>query len=387
MNAADWRAACALAAFALLPRGATADATPIRAALLFDSEATRVRAGSADCVTRELRHADSAIEWIDEPRIRDAYFPWFEDASYTTEPEAITTVLKSRMGQQRATELGLRYIVFLTSASSATSSRGAIACGGAGQVGGCLGAAALTRTSSLTATVWDFSAGTQAADLAGHGTARDAVIAIGLPLWLPGGQSTKTLACKDLALSIHRVLHGDPDGRLAAVQPPPLDAAELGGAGTADGAATTDAQPAPAPLWPCLAALGAAATPAPRAAPTTASGPPAVAYADWVEWTADVPPAEGAAGAEFGVLTVGPDDLIFEVYGKASGRFRVPLESVSSFELPKADSPAVTVTSLGRCRAVFHVADLDPKVKSRRTTALANLIRERLPRSAAPLPH
>ena len=176
------------------------------AVLLYDDALAGTKAETIDCLGRELHRLDRGLRLLDERRVRDAFFPWFENLSRTIEPADLLPVLRSRMGAERAAELDLRFVVFLASADSEERVAGPIACA-AGQ-SGCLGAGRLNRESALWATVWDFRAARASDELEGHGRSKEALIAILIPIWLPSGPSPRMRACRELAVPLQRALSG-----------------------------------------------------------------------------------------------------------------------------------------------------------------------------------
>ncbi len=144
--------------------------------------------------------------------MRDAFFPWLESTARALAPSEAVPVLLSRMGRERADTLGLRFVVFVSTVDTEERVTGPLGCSRPGNAG-CFGAGLLQRETAISATVWDFRHSSESDPLRGHGAAREAVVALVLPLWLPAGPSPHTLACRDLARPLDRLLHApDPVG-------------------------------------------------------------------------------------------------------------------------------------------------------------------------------
>jgi len=105
--------------------------------------------------------------------------------------------------QQRAQDIEVRYLVVPTHSDNNTSTlRGPFGCGGGPAGAGCLGAGRYTRESALGVVIWDLDRRRVSKELSDTESTNDLVVGLMLPLWIPGGSSTKTRACHSVAHAV-----------------------------------------------------------------------------------------------------------------------------------------------------------------------------------------
>jgi hypothetical protein len=164
----------------------------------------------ADCLTSSLTKQDKQIRIMPEQRARNSFFPWLEESVLSLEPKQVAKLLSDRLIQMRSRETGLRYLVIFTQVSSSSHMHGPFFCGGGYGGAGCLGGASIGRETSIAAIVWDLERGRESQQLSATRRAHDVIVGLGLPLWIPGGMSTKTQACHLMAQKLLQIMH-DPD--------------------------------------------------------------------------------------------------------------------------------------------------------------------------------
>lgn len=152
-----------------------------------------------DCVSSSLSKHDSRIKTMPSQEAKNLLFPWLQESVLSLDPKPVAMLLSNTLLQQRSRESGLRYVVFLTQAHSSSNSYGPFLCGGGYGGAGCLGAARITRETTVSAMVWDLERGRESKDLLTTERAHDLLVGAILPLWIPGGMSTKAHACHTMA--------------------------------------------------------------------------------------------------------------------------------------------------------------------------------------------
>ena len=365
------------------------------AVLLYDAGVNGVSAAAAACVTHELKALDKGIRILSGQEVADAFFPWLEDTSDGFDPDAMLPVLLSRMGHERADALGLRFVIFLVSGDSGSRLQGPMECGAVAPYTGCLGAARLRRQSSLRATLWDFQDSAMADALHGRGQSTDTVVGVGVPLWLPGGRSTKTLACEDLARALNRVLHADPDHQLRRAEPPLAirapayrSTAAAGSNGGSGGAvpracmALHARRSTPGQVDGSAAAHSAESASATYAVPeleSLARGAPPSLRIQWIEQDAERFEIGSSApeSAHAGVLTIDDEQLSLAPDGDVADDLRVPLWAISSVDVFAPDRPWIVLSTDGPCRVVLRASPGNSSIGAARTRALGVAIRKR----------
>jgi hypothetical protein len=169
---------------------------------------------TTQCLRKSIEGLDHGLQIVSEDEVRDAFFPWLE---YDVMSTYAVDALIGHSLQERARQTGVEFVVFPTDAHSGSETKGPFLCGGGYGGAGCLGAAEVQRNSEVTASIWDLRRGARGQSLTGQGHAKDALIGLVLPIWIPGGGSTKVHACHELAGALLEVMHGDPQGRLEPI--------------------------------------------------------------------------------------------------------------------------------------------------------------------------
>lgn len=174
------------------------------------------------CLSKALARVGKDVRIITEEQARDVLFPWLEPGVLSAQSaDTVAGVLAGRMIHERASAADLQFLVLPTAARSNTDMRGPFFCGAAGEGAGCLGVATLKRESAIGATLWDLRRGLQVPSVSGKGRAHDVLIGFVLPVWIPAGPSSKSLACRDMANALAGVIHGDPNALLTPIAAAP----------------------------------------------------------------------------------------------------------------------------------------------------------------------
>lgn len=197
------------------------------------------------CLSKALEVLDDSVQLIPEEQARDAFFPWFEHdvlSKYADDARLVSQLI-----QERARQTDLQFVVLPSIVHTGSARNGLFECGGGYGGAGCLGAAAVQRNSEVTAAIWDLRGRRQARALTGQGRAQDLLIGFVLPLWIPGGGSTKAHACQELGRALLDVMHGDSKARLEPMAGPSAAEPLTDGAITAD--MSSEGAAADAGIW------------------------------------------------------------------------------------------------------------------------------------------
>lgn len=156
------------------------------------------------CVNAEVQKGKSAIAVYPEQQFTDALFPWFEPRTAPQNAEALPELLARPGVEDRITERGIRYIVWLNGTTEQTSGGGSLSCAVGPGGGGCFGLTWWEDDASYDAAVWDLrhkaDAGSVSADV--HGTSMIPALIIPVPLIA----RTQSAACKDLARELREFI-------------------------------------------------------------------------------------------------------------------------------------------------------------------------------------
>jgi len=197
--------------------GSAAANSPGLAVLSYNLDAAS-RLHVVDCLSPPLAKQDKQIKIIPAQQAKNALFPWLEESVLSLEPKQAAMLLSDHLIRERARESGLRYLVFLTQASSSSSMNGPFVCGGGYGGAGCLGGARIGRETTVAAVIWDLERGRESRELSETKRAHDILVGLVLPLWIPGGLSTRTEACHTMAqklLQIVRDADAVPEGPIS----------------------------------------------------------------------------------------------------------------------------------------------------------------------------
>jgi hypothetical protein len=156
-----------------------------------------------ECLQRELESRNADV--VSEADFLGAAFPNLDPATAPRTPEFLELALGHPEVNQRITNLGIEYIVYVT---GTVDYENAWVDGGCASQGGCLIVGAVNKTSRLTAVVIDV----QSARRFGQTTMDDsgiswAAIIIAIPVW--NVADTRGPACADLADEVLLMLHAN----------------------------------------------------------------------------------------------------------------------------------------------------------------------------------
>ncbi len=171
----------------------------------------------ADCLTSALRKQEKQLRIMPAQQAKNAFFPWLEESVLSLEPKQVAMLLSDQLIQVRSRESGLRYLVILTEARSSSQMRGPFVCGGGYGGAGCLGGARIGRETTIGVIVWDLERGRESQELSVTEHAHDLIVGALLPVWIPGGLSTKMQACHTMAQRVLQIVRDSADARNATV--------------------------------------------------------------------------------------------------------------------------------------------------------------------------
>jgi hypothetical protein len=185
-----------------------------------------------DCIESSLAHEDKALRITPAQQVRDAFFPWLEESVLSLDPKQTAMLLSKPLFQEKARETGLRYLTFLTAGTGSAALHGPFFCGGAGAGAGCLGLGRIARETTFGAVIWDLAGGRESQRLEADEVAHDVMVGFVLPLWIPGGTSTRTRACHTMARNLIQTVRAsdrgmaDPSGEVQTVWRSPAEPTE-----------------------------------------------------------------------------------------------------------------------------------------------------------------
>ena len=323
---------------------------------------------SVTCMSHALGKLKHGIEVVPAEKALDAFYPWLEVAM---DSDAALQVLASQKVSAQAREAGVDVILVLTHAGAESHMKGPFFCGGGYGGAGCLGGATLNRQSEMTALIWDLRRPQESRQIVAMGRAHDLLLGLILPVWIPGGRSTKTLACEDMAGAIDHVLFADADTLRADTR--------IGRAGSSSTstspASAQDYQPTPGE-WACLRAPGAdssVATPGEEQPAQTIDG---VQWFDRVGSLADfTDPRMAAAESRVGRLALTADRITF---ASADQAWEARYGDLASATVLNGPTTLVAVETISGCRAAFQVLDPDAKMVKAQTGRLGQALAARL---------
>jgi len=342
-------------------------------ALLNHDLDARVAQKMTDCITSEVTKQSSGTKVTDAQQAKNALFPWLEESVVSFDPQQAATLLSNRMIQERSREMRLRYVVFVTEARGSSHMNGPFLCGGGYGSAGCLGAARITRETTVRAVVWDLERGRQS-ELSADENAHDLLVGFVLPLWIPGGQSTTHHVCQTMAQRLVQMVR-EPDAAPAS--------------------SIIEAQSAL--VWKSAAELADDATAARSGNPGTScldsfveqsgGAPPAgdSQLVDSVMWFDGVSSVKGfmsrpPALTRFGSMEVAGQFLTFVSTpgSQPNERLRIPFSELQTVTVEGGATTLVLLQTTGTCRAAFQVLGVSPSVVKQRTDAVGNLLAQRL---------
>jgi hypothetical protein len=347
-----------------------------------------------NCVSTSLSKQDNRIRTMPAQEAKNLLFPWLQESVLSFDPKHAAMLLSNTLLQQRSRESGLRYVVFLTQVRGGSDMSGPFFCGaGPGGVG-CLGAARITRETTVYALIWDLERGRESQYLLTTKRAHDLLVGVVVPLSIPGGSSTKEQACHTMARKLLQVVREPdavPEGSTSEASKASIwkSTADLTAEATAAEftAEAIAAEPGARPPS-CFDAFVEQSTDAPLhdEAPSSAAHPDGnVQTTDGIQWNdgassvqdmVDRPPAV----MRFGSIAVSDQFLVFApaAGSQPAQTMRIPFTDVKAVRVDNRISTFVLLQTKADCRAAFQVLDVLPSVVKRRTDDLGKLIAQRL---------
>ena len=340
-----------------------------------------------DCLTMPLAKQDKQIRILPAQQAKNALFPWLEESVLSLEPEQAAMLLSDDLIREKARKTGLRYLVFLTQARGSSSMNGPFACGGGYGGAGCLGGARIGRETTVAAVIWDLERGRESRELSETKRAHDILVGLVLPLWIPGGLSTRMEACHTMAqklLQIVRDADSVPEGSISETTNASVwrSSAELTDAAKAIGSSSQAAS--------CFDSFVERNTDAPLRDDAPSSASPAndgsnVQIADGVQWNDGVSSMQEMVTrppmvTRFGSIAVSDRYFAFlpSPGSQPDQRLHIPFTDLKTVTVERGATTFVLLQTKADCRAAFQVLDVSASVVKQRTEDLGNLLARRL---------
>jgi hypothetical protein len=345
----------------------------------------------ADCVASSLTQQDKRVRIMPRQQAKNTFYPWLEQSVLSMNPEQMATLLSNPLLQERSRESGLRYVVFLAPPSGYSNTNGPLFCGSGLGAAACLGAVRTTRETTVYAIIWDLERG-RSQNLFANERAKDLLVGwVGfvVPLWIPGGLSTKAHACHTMAkklLQVVRETDAVPEGSTPDAQKASIwrSAADL----RAEVAVTEAIAAESARQASCFDAFveqASHATLYDDAGSSEDKPPSGAQITDGIQWNdgpssvqdmVDRPPVV----MRFGSIAVSDQFLVFApaVGSQPPQTLRIPFTDIKAVRVDRSVSTFVLLQTKADCRAAFQVVDVSPSVVKRRTDELGRLIAQRL---------
>ena len=160
-----------------------------------------------DCLNGRLSSLRKRVNIITESRFKDEMFPWFESRLAPTDPESVKIMLEQPEISQKATNLGVRYLVWIHGESAATNKQGSLSCSFSPAGGGCFGMLSWDNNSTYEASIWDLEESRSLGVISSEATGTSVMPALIVPI--PIIARTKTASCRGLGDQLRSVLEGD----------------------------------------------------------------------------------------------------------------------------------------------------------------------------------
>ncbi|MCP5173398.1 MAG: hypothetical protein R3E73_14655 [Porticoccaceae bacterium] len=109
-----------------------------------------------DCIGDKLSE-NSRVTVLEEPLFLNSLYPWFEPRTAPLSLKRLRRVLKEPLINNKISELGIRYMIWVDGNTETTESSGSISCAIGPGGGGCFGFATWDKTSSYEAIIWDLT--------------------------------------------------------------------------------------------------------------------------------------------------------------------------------------------------------------------------------------
>jgi hypothetical protein len=340
-----------------------------------------------DCLAPPRAKQDKQIRIIPAQQAKNALFPWLEESVLSLEPKQAAMLLSDDLIREKARKTGLRYLVFLTQASGSSSMNGPFACGGGYGGAGCLGGARIARETTIAAVIWDLERGRESRELSDTKRAHDILVGLVLPLWIPGGLSTRMQACHTMAQKILQIV-GNADAVPEGPASEAMDAsawrssAEIIDAENGTESGTQAAS--------CFDSFAEQTTDAPPRDDAPSSGSAAndgsnVQITDGIQWNDGVSSvqdmvARPPAVARFGSIAVSNQffDFVPSPSSQPEQRLRIPFSGLKTVAVERSATTLVLLQTKADCRAAFQVPDASASVVRQRTEDLGKLLAQRL---------
>jgi hypothetical protein len=109
------------------------------------------------CIGDRLERGIDGLDVLPAPQFRDVMYPWFEPRTAPLQLEKFGTMLEEPRVRDTLTDMGVRYIVWITGATEQINEAGSLACTFGPGGGGCFGFGTWENESTYEATIWDFN--------------------------------------------------------------------------------------------------------------------------------------------------------------------------------------------------------------------------------------
>jgi hypothetical protein len=332
-------------------------------AILNSGVDVRMAQAMSNCMASSVTRQNKEIKIMAAQQAKNAFYPWMEESVVSFDPKQAAALLSNRMIQERAREIELRYLVFLTEAHGSSHMNGPFDCGGGYGGAGCLGAARIARETTVRAVVWDLEGGRQS-DLSAAEYAHDLVVGLVLPLWIPGGLPTSTQACHAMAKKLVQMVREPDETRTAMVW---RTASEL-----ADDATAAEFRDLAAG---CLDAYTQQTT-------EDDSNAQLVDGVMWFDGVSSVNEfmSRRPALTRVGSITIAEQFLTFASTpgSQPEQRLQIPFSELQTITVDSGATTLVLLNTKSACRAAFQVLGASPSVVKQHQRAIGNLLAQRL---------
>ena len=156
--------------------------------------------GRLDCLAKAIRREQPELIVIPSQQFRDFLFPYFEPSTVPKRVDDLALLLERPVVRSRVHDLGVRYLIFVTGATSTGEAHGALGCGVGYGGGGCFGFSRWEKVSSMAAIIWDLHTTKELEKAAVSATGHSSVVGIIFPI--PIIALTKREACNLMAKKI-----------------------------------------------------------------------------------------------------------------------------------------------------------------------------------------
>lgn len=159
-----------------------------------------------ECVTDRLSGHSESVRIYPEQAFVDSLFPWFEARTAPATLEALPALLSRPGVSDKLTEIGVRYLVWVSGNSERVDGGGGMSCAVGPGGGGCFGFVWWDTASLYEAAIWDLKQGESVGAVSADASGMSYVPALIIPV--PMIARTQAAACKGLVEQLEEFLDG-----------------------------------------------------------------------------------------------------------------------------------------------------------------------------------